>query len=660
MRRTAFREGKTMNGSAGGARTRRGFRGGAVLGLMIGLAVTAALGQNAPYRPGDDVEVNWAGQWRPGKVLEIARTGWIKVEFQMHSMRLTPTLPPSQIRPAAGAERSPPASDGPPLTAGDWSQVRTVVPGQPAPNWTWNPDPAPQPAALKPQPIPLHGREGRAVESPRSIVFAPSLGRAVIGHIDGMPGHATATRFEWCDLTEGRTVGGQAMPVHAVPSGLSPDGQRLLTRIDGWLHGTKARLDVWAWNGEKLEHKIGWTPSASQEQFERDIIYAAWTDNAHVVVVNLKGQLALWQLAPLQAIYTIDVLPNSRPAVSPGGQCLAVMSSGGLEFYRAADGRLMGRLSDSPTDGAALLFRSDGAQLAMVLVRQVLVWDLAQGQLMREIAVPELPLAPHRGAACWLANNYLLLGGTRLIDIERRIVLWEYRYEDARTAESVAALGGYVWFVSTEASNGSQRLVPCALPHEEATAVAAGLDAESLLAVKPGVGVTLEIQLEATQEQREAIRQSLASKLEQNGMKVTPGQPIQLVARVVPGATKEMEYRRFGVPPWGKHDKVTYTEQRCELAFLVDGQVAWQAASVASAPHLLRLTEGQTVEQAVKAATQPNLNFFVQTQLPRHLVRPTGRTSYGQSQLTARGPIRVLPPGKPPHGPAGKPQGREV
>lgn len=732
-----------FTGFARGGGLRRGLGSLAAWGLVLGLAVTVVLGQDVPYQPGDDVEVNWAGEWRPGKVLEISRTGWIKVEFQMHSMRISPTLPPSQIRPAAGAakpaaklpaeaakprtwtdstgkfsveatladikdgqatlkrtdgrtvtlpverlsqadqdylkelqkaaaESNPfepaqpaappakPAPTGPPASAGDWSGVRTIVPGQPAPNWAWTPDPEPKVASLTAQPIPLRGRQGRAFESPRCVVFSPSQGRAVIGHIDGMPGHATATRFEWCDLTKGRTVGGQAMPIHAVPLGLSPDGKRLLTRIDGFLHGSKARLDVWAWNEEKLEHVVGWTPSGSQEQFERDIVFAGWTDNEHVVAVNLKGKLTLWKLAPLQAVYTLEVLPNSRPAVSPGGKYIAVMSSGGLEFYRAGDGELAGRLTDASADGASLFFRSDGAQLALLRPRQMMVWDLAQGKQVRDIAVPEISLAPHSDAVRWVADNYVLLAGTRLVDIERRIVLWEYSYEDARTAESVATLGGYLWFVTTDASNQSQRLVPCVLPHDEAAAVAAPLDAESLLAVKPGVSVSLEIQVEATEEQRDTIRQSLTAKLEQNGMKVTPGQPVQLVARVVTGATKEIEYRSFGVPPWGKHDKVTYTEQSCELAFLVDGQVAWRAASVATAPHMLHLSEGQTVEQAVKAATRPNLNFFVQTNIPSHLVRPTGRTSYGQSKLTASGPVRVLPPGKPPTKPRERPKGREV
>jgi len=248
------------------------------------------------------------------------------------------------------------------------------------------------------------------------------------------------------------------MPINAVPLGLSPSGQRLLTRIDGFLHGSKARLDAWDWNEEKVEHVAGWTPSASQEQFERDIVYAAWTDDEHVVAVNLKGKLTVWKLAPLQALYTIDVLPNSRPAVSPGGKYLAVMSSGGLECYRAGDGELLGRLSDASADGSSLFFRPDAAQLAVLCGRQLMVWDLAQGKLLRDIAVPEVSLAPHSDALRWVADNYILLAGTRLIDVERRIVLWEYSYEDARTAESVATLGGYLWFVTTDASNQSQRL----------------------------------------------------------------------------------------------------------------------------------------------------------------------------------------------------------
>ncbi len=77
--------------------------------------------------------------------------------------------------------------------------------------------------------------------------------------------------------------------------------------------------------------------------------------------------------------------------------------------------------------------------------------------------------------------------------------------------------------------------------------------------------------------------------------------------------------------------------------------------SVASAPRMLRLQEGQSIEQAVRDAVRPNLKFFLGLKVPAYVVKPTGRSSYGQSTLTGRGPVRTLPPGKPTPRPKGRP-----
>jgi hypothetical protein len=50
---------------------------------------------------GDMVEAQVLGQqWRPAKVVEILRTGWLKVEWQHAGQRITPAVPPHKIRVA--------------------------------------------------------------------------------------------------------------------------------------------------------------------------------------------------------------------------------------------------------------------------------------------------------------------------------------------------------------------------------------------------------------------------------------------------------------------------------------------------------------------------------------------------------------------------------
>ncbi len=458
------------------------------------------------------------------------------------------------------------------LTNADWSNVREVVPGQPVPAGALAADPGPAAAKFVTQPLPLRGPQGKFFETPRALAVSAATGWAVLGHIDDGPGSSPTARFEWCDLTAGRTLGSQTVPDRAVPLALSPDGRRLLARAEGHMFGEKMRLDVWSLAADKLEHVVSWRPAKTSDKFQADVLFADWADDAHVVAVTRDGKLTLWTISPPRAVYTLPVQVSSRAALSPGRKYLAVETSGGLELYRPLDGELVGRLTDEAVDQAGLAFRPDGAQLAVLSPRRLQVWEVAGGTQYRDIAVPTVD---PNARLDWTDPKYVLLEGKHLVDIERRMVLWEYGREDARdTADAVA--GGVFWYVATDRQAQTQRLVPVKLPHDEAAQAATGLDPESLLAIKPGVSVSLEVQLEATAEQRETIRQTLTAQLERNGVKVAQGQAIQLAARTVAGESKEISYRSFGTPPWGNHSKVTYTEQRCELQFLVHGRSVWR------------------------------------------------------------------------------------
>ena len=80
-------------------------------------------------------------------------------------------------------------------------------------------------------------------------------------------------------------------------------------------------------------------------------------------------------------------------------------------------------------------------------------------------------------------------------------------------------LGGTVAgrYLYVAKNNNQAGLVHTPLPHGEAKKVAAGLNADSLLAIKPGMEVSVRIAVAMTQQEQQQIYDALVKKLTENG-----------------------------------------------------------------------------------------------------------------------------------------------
>ncbi len=190
------------------------------------------------------------------------------------------------------------------------------------------------PAAAKfvTEPLPLRGPQGKFFETPRALAVSAATGWAVLGHIDDGPGSSPTARFEWCDLTAGRTLGSQparprraAGPQSRWPAVVGTRRRPCLARRCGWTFGRWRRTNSNTSSvgglrkrgqvpGRRAVRRLGRRCACGGRDARRQT--DAVDDQPAAGRVRVAGS---------------GVEP--RPT-QPGRKYLAVETSGGLELYR--------------------------------------------------------------------------------------------------------------------------------------------------------------------------------------------------------------------------------------------------------------------------------------------------------------------------------------
>lgn len=549
----------------------------------------------------------------------------------------TPAEPVPGVAPAAPANHTDtqnPANLK--VTEPDWDGASDVIPDDSVREGGLTPDPEPASAlALASRGIPLSknasGKQGPHAgffENAKTMSISPASGQAVIALVDESPGTERTTRLERCDLATGRSLGSVELKGNSVPLDADPMGQFLVARSDNFHIGTHGRVDLFDVTAGPPKHVISWLPYGDRDWGQRDVQFAAFADRDHVCTVDGTGKLTMWNAGQAKALYSVATFQGSIPAASGSGKYLAVLAANGVFVLDAKSGNPLARFTGQPGYYPRLSFRPDGKQLACVSNGLVQVWDVESGQMVHEVFLPTQFAA---NSVAWPSDGYLLLNGGSLVDLERRIVLCQY----SGGSEAGAAISGRQLFVAKNADHSST-LVHAALPHAAAKKLAAGLNADALLAIKPGAEVSVRIAVALTPQEQQQIHDALVKRLTDGGLKVVPNSGLILHATTEQGETKTVEYRTIG-RGFGT-ESATVTQQIQKLTFTENGKTLWQAVQVKGAPFFLH-TRGKDLNAAVAEQTRPSVMFFTNTMLPRHLARPGPEPggAYQSAKLSAQG-----------------------
>jgi hypothetical protein len=549
----------------------------------------------------------------------------------------TITLPLARLSDAdqallrASVSKPPPAAaktgDGG-SRAADWSGVRNLTIDPPE-TWSLTPEVpviAEQPlasgaVALGP---PLGGKKS-IFEKVSVLGFDRRQGQALLTRNFSPPGGEKKMAIERCDLATGSSLGTFEMPQNVQPLDVDPTGRRLVVRSKFFGFGKNGRVDVWDIGGLEPTLLSSWEPYAEARSSGKDVSFAAFVDADRLLTVGNR-QLTLWDVPGAKAIYTVKV--KRPPAISAGRKYLAVAAKDGMFVLEAATGKTLGQLPGEEGSFMEFAFRDDARRLAMISGGRLQVWDCEKGERYRDIFLQGVSIA---NDLQWVGDDYVLVGKSHVVDVERRMVLWKY---DGMSNPGKTYAGRY-WFMVGGGPNGKS-LMQVQLPHEEAVSAVAAIAPEQLLAVKPGTKMRLQVQLGFSREHEQQITEALAARLRDNGITIAEDAPLVFTATAERGEKKSITYRGFGFR--GGSSTVEVQQNKYSMAIQENGRDLWRTGSVTTAPPLLHLREGETVQQAVARYGNLNLSFFLKTPLPRLLARP-GKYggAYGVSRVTISG-----------------------
>ena len=544
-------------------------------------------------------------------------------------------LAAEETRGGGGRGASPfePVPYDKPIADSKLEGAKELTAGEAAPKKLAAFDPAPAKAPkLAQQAYVLKGKGVWPSEAPAAVLAGGT--RAAVSYLSGSASDARTLQLELLDLAAGKNLGLVKGDPLSMPVDLSPSGGRLLGRQHGFHSGTRVRVDVFALGKSAAEptHVVSFIPYVTADFTWKDVEWAAFADDEHVMTLNAGGDLVCWRAADAAARWRMKVRPGSTPARSPGGKQIAVSTDLGLAVLDPLAGRVL-CVAPGARPVRALAFTPDGKRVIGTSANTLSGWDLSTGEALPDVG---LPAGGTAGEPLALDGRFVLVGGTDLVDSDKKLVVW--RYARPAGSGSVVQIGGRTWAVIADGSRNV--LAGAALPHAGAVKAADALAAEQALLVKPGDAVSLSVTIEGTAEQQQKIKAAITEQLQQSGIDVADNAPVKLVARTEHGKTREQTYERRGVGagPWNRDvGKVNVTEKITRIYFEAGGKVAWESRTSGGVPMFVMSKEGQTINDAVQDANKFNLAFLESVRVPAYVPKPTDAPGLGRSKWTVKG-----------------------
>ncbi len=465
-------------------------------------------------------------------------------------------------------------------------------------------------------------------EKTSGLVVNEAAKKAVVGYALDQPKPQGTTRLVPVDLATGQAQPAVTVPGQFTPVALAADGERVLMRRSEWGHGNSDRLELWSLAGGGVTKVLRFAPYDAKGR-ERDVTWAAFAGDK-LATVNAGGSLVVWSLEPmLTAEYALPVQGQSVPAVGPDGKRIAFSTGKEVGILDAAAGKVVG-LRALPKENpafATFAFSPDGKRIGCVAFDRLYVWDVATGELFRELTFQGIHVG---GQIAWTGPDHILVGGRALFDLDKQIRLWDYN-----GVEAVQPAGGLCWFVASEGDRAPGALVGAKVPQDAVRdRLAKAMTEADFFVFKPGTAVAIDTTGLTDAGQADRVREALAKKVRALGGVVGDHGTIALQASTDGGKEREVFYHTFG-SPGSRAYKVKEFFSR--VKFVYQGKTAWEWAS-SSVPGFTHLAKGETMEEHLKKSEKPNYAAFERVELPKLLTKPTGGApGLGQSRVTTAG-----------------------
>ena len=440
------------------------------------------------------------------------------------------------------------------------------------------------------------------------------------GHSDEDP-----SRIEIINLKSRQPIVSGAAPANTAKVYLSPSGKRVATLPDVMgADEQTGQIDFWEIEGKKANHLISFAPYFREEWPDLEVQWFSWLDDDHCLTSNRDGRLLLWQVDGAKAVYELLIGSRAEPLLGHGKKQILIPTNEGIQVCDARSGDQIAQVGDGSFRGAALALSPSGKQLAAASAGYVDVVDLTTGETTRSFPCKG---ASSFGKLWWIDEQHLFVGSRYVVDIARRIIIWEYQVSSQLIKPAV----GTQWASLEDRHRGLRLLQPFDLPPPEAIQAASQISEDDILAIKPGMSISIDVQI-GDQLLKQDVYTALEQGLTDAGLKVSADQSLKLVARMTHGKSEEVSYQIFGLGSRGI-ETFSVTPRIFELDLLDQGISIWKRTSTQSTPHHIQTQRGESIEAAVMRLMKPTASNF-RGRLPAYVVKPEYAEPLGSSKLS--------------------------
>jgi hypothetical protein len=232
-----------------------------------------------------------------------------------------------------------------------------------------------------------------------------------------------------------------------------------------------------------------------------------------------------------------------------------------------------------------------------------------------------------------------IAGRLLLFSLPHKVVIWNYQFDGSSRAHIV--LGHLLYSASTGMGERSMLAVGATpLPGPSVNETIASLDPNSLMILKPGAAVRLDVRVG---EHNDRVKAALERKIEANGWKLDPASPVTLVAEIT-SESKQVTYEQISGLGYGSQKTVTATTYRSCVSVNLDNKLAWSSASFTggATPHVMAKS-GEELQSKIDEMQKPNAGFFDQVKIPDRILHPDKKYGMGTTMVTTRGLVPKEP-----------------
>lgn len=494
-----------------------------------------------------------------------------------------------------------------PVTEADRSTMQTmrVTPGG------WERvlvDPADE-SATRDVAIKLRAGTNAPSEKPVALSISGVFGLVVIE--EDSPRTAKKLYAEKVDLAKGRSLGVVEFDAASRPIAISGDGQRVAAVANGFHGGSMQRLDVWDWSGRQPRHVVSFVPFDAGQGTWADVNEAVFATPDTLIVKSRGGEVSAWDATTGRGLWEAQGLGRGSMAwaLSPGGEFVAVVAQDHVVLLDAQTGDARASLPGAGFAVRSLGFSPDGQTLAAAGTERIKGWDLKNRE-----AWPSIGLRPGSRGEVAVFDAKTAVAGGWVYDLTTGQPLWGLEFKSTpRETNSLQA--GHL--VTVDKNNRQRRgsgpaftLNNWSLPGAAQQPIAqARRDGSPAMLLSRGDRVTIDLsKLDATAQEREAIRAALVAQLEVRGVEVAEGQPIRLVGVTTSESQQQVYESTTGSAFNREQTQVNVETKTTRLAVEADGQPAWAWVTVTSPSTFVRIEEGQSMQQAVNASARGDVS----------------------------------------------------